>query len=524
MLRTLFFLLLTSACFLPLFSGTDEQIVRFSDLSFRDDAERELFRDHAGSTDPMKILAFLLTPYADGKSYPLGIATERINECVREMEKELSGRSPKKKIKYVYQHVHNTFLKVYSLENSFSALLEKGAYNCVSASALYAIVFSKLGIPYKIYEAPEHVYLLAYPDKEKIIIETTSPQNGYAGVSEEFMKKYVSAMVLNKLIVREELDTSTVSKVFNRYFFSSSDISLIQLAALQYNNFGVYASAAGADTASVKYFMKAAYLYKRERQNMVLRMVLGLELDRCNFTRKEDAKYLEIMCRYFTAGDRAVGEENIRNAFYRMTLEQLNNRSDYAMYEQSYKLVRSALKDSALLKEIDFVFHYELARIGSMTSKDKSYITGHLKAACDANPANTQLHGLVYEYFDQLTGITEDSGELLKLSEEFSNLFPFMNSNNRFSGFRADCLLDLAFKSFALNNISEGEMHLAKFEELCRKIPESIYKPFLVERAYSVGASAYYKKGNYKRAKQLLQTGLIYAPGNFGLQQRLREF
>ncbi len=115
-------------------------------------------------------------------------------------KQDIDTKSEVKKVKYVYDYVHKQFLKVYKLQNSFADIFSKGEYNCVSASALYAIIFTKLDIPFNIIEAPHHVYLVAYPQTFKILIETTSPEKGYYQFNDNFINQYVKILYNSKLI------------------------------------------------------------------------------------------------------------------------------------------------------------------------------------------------------------------------------------------------------------------------------------------------------------------------------------
>ncbi len=107
---------------------------------------------------------------------------------------------------------------------------------------------------------------------------------------------------------------------------------------------------------------------------------------------------------------------------------------------------------------------------------------------------------------------------------EFTLAYPFLSNNARFNTTKANCLLELGYQSMSTNNLVKGEKFLSDFEMLCSKNtgiePTSVF----VEKAYSVAASIYYKKGNYAKAKQFLKSGLIYAPQNFGLKLRLSQF
>jgi hypothetical protein len=82
-------------------------------------------------------------------------------------------------IKHVFYKTHHTFMKNYRQCTSFASLLRAGDYDCVSASALYAILFEYLNIDYRIYEMPYHIYIEIERESQRILLETTNPESGF---------------------------------------------------------------------------------------------------------------------------------------------------------------------------------------------------------------------------------------------------------------------------------------------------------------------------------------------------------
>src|SRR6218665_2366950 len=148
----------------------DGSIVKFSELSFKNDPERSAFEKYNTSKEKTEAFDLLFCTYDKSKTSDKAAALKRIEECVAYLKKETAGKNDIKKVKFTYDYVHKQFLKIYKEKNGFMDLFESGEYNCLSASALYAIIFSKISIPYQIRETPTHVYLIAYPDSEKILI------------------------------------------------------------------------------------------------------------------------------------------------------------------------------------------------------------------------------------------------------------------------------------------------------------------------------------------------------------------
>ena len=78
------------------------------------------------------------------------------------------------------RNTHHQFLRRFVAYEPFGRLLQEGVYNCVSASALFALLLEDLGYPCQPYETPFHLYLLVeYRPGKKLLLETTDP---YAGL------------------------------------------------------------------------------------------------------------------------------------------------------------------------------------------------------------------------------------------------------------------------------------------------------------------------------------------------------
>lgn len=101
----------------------------------------------------------------------------------------------------------------------FTELNKNGNYNCVTATALYGLLLNDLGIPFSIKETPEHVYLIAYPKSDAILIESTDPLKGYRVFNDNYKALIVQNLKENKIISESEFKTGNVNNLFDKYFF-----------------------------------------------------------------------------------------------------------------------------------------------------------------------------------------------------------------------------------------------------------------------------------------------------------------
>jgi hypothetical protein len=505
-----------------LFSQTKDSLVKKSALKFKNNEEKLAFSKYnlSNSND---IVSLLLSSYEKENIYSDTKAIQQIDECVNKLKQDINGKSEVKKVKYVYDYVHKQFLKVYKLQNSFADIFTKGEYNCVSASALYAIIFSKLDIPYNVIESPQHVYLVTYPQSFKILIETTSPEKGYYQFNDNFINQYVKSLYNSKLISKSEYESNTANQLFDKYYFSSKGLTLPEVVSLQYSNYSIYHLEEKKYTEAIDEIKKAYYFNSYDRNKYILKSTLIFNVQNNKYEKKEQVENLALLCRFRIQNDDELSNEFIKNEFLRLTESQLINNSNYSLYDESYKTIIQEVSDTVLNNEISYSYHHELARLGYLNNKDSAYELPHLRGAYKINPKNANLQGIILSYLEREVKGKNDPKDIIKLMDIYSKYFDFTNDNNGFNGVKANCILELSYQSFAVNDIIKGENYLKEFESLMNTKKETQPNDNYVEKAYSFAAGIYYKKGNVAKARQTLKSGLIYSPDNFGLKLRLNQ-
>lgn len=157
-------------------------------------------------------------------------------------QKQVRVRDEKAFLDKLFYAVQRRFLKKYQPFQHFSALLQNGTYNCLSATALYALLLDELEISYQIYETDYHIFLmLETATGDQVLFETTDPLNGFVDEQEEIDQR-IAAIRNDKLAENTAPNRDYVD--FGLQVFRP--VSLQQLAGLQYYN-------------------QAAYLYNKQR-------------------------------------------------------------------------------------------------------------------------------------------------------------------------------------------------------------------------------------------------------------------
>ena len=503
-------------------SQINDSLVKKSDLRFKNTEEKTAFIPNDVS-NPNNVLSLLLISYEKENIYDTKKAQQQIDDCVKKLKVEIENKSDVKKVKFVYDYVHKQFLKVYKLQNSFADIFSKGEYNCVSASALYAIIFTKLNIPFHAIEAPQHVYLITYPQTLKILIETTSPENGYFQFNNNYIEQYVKSLYSSKHITKEEYESNTANQLFDKYYFDSRGLSLLDIASLQYSNYAVYHFAEKQYSQAINEIKKAYYLNQYDRNKYILKSSLIYNIENNKYDKQEQVEELALLFRFNDKKDDDLGNENLKNEFLRLKENQLINTSNYSLFDESYKTIIKEIHDSALSNDISYSYYYELARLGYLNNKDSTYELPYLRNAYKINPKNANLQSIILSYMERLIKVKNDPRDIIKILNQCSSSFDFMNENNGYNGVKANCILELAYQNYAVNDIIKGENYLKEFETLMNLKKDILVDDSFIEKAYSFAAGVYYKKGNLVKTKQTLKTGLIYAPDSFGLKIRLNQ-
>lgn len=137
--------------------------------------------------------------------------------------------------RHVYYKVHRKFLRNYQSPATLTEVLNNGTYDCLSGTALYALIFDQLGADYRIVETNYHIYLELTVKGEIILVESTNPLGGF-----------VTDEILVENLKEDYLNNSGSNGWENKDYYKSQPvinkcIGLRELAGLQYFNLAVEA-------------------------------------------------------------------------------------------------------------------------------------------------------------------------------------------------------------------------------------------------------------------------------------------
>jgi tetratricopeptide (TPR) repeat protein len=496
-----------------------DSLIFFRDLRFDTESEKEAFLGIEKNTTGSYLELFL------GLDTSLS-ATER-NVFHEEFFRQISRwknagiNSPNfgRYGKNIFRDIHTRVFKKYELETQFSDIFRNGVYNCVTASAYYALLLKEIDIPYKIRETPQHIYLVANPGSSEILFESTNPQNGYTSFDLRFKESYVNSLHDSKLISDEEIRAFGVEKLFLKYYFQDSVISLRQLGGIHYYNDGIYLMNKKRYRQAVKSFEKSYFLYPGKRTEFALFNAYASVLNATDYSDFGDLDYFSRISRYSSMG---VTRDHISSEFGKINTRFLLNSSNHEYYERCYRYLTENIRDTDFLNQVVFFYNYERGRIYAFQGSNTRALA-HLKDALKVMPENIEAQNLFMNCFIASLKNSSDIRHIQKQIDEYSSVLPGLKENMILIRLQCGIYLEQFKLAYFLKNTKDGERYRALFEGLKSAHAEVDLEGLPVADAYSQAAVYFFGLGNYSKAKSMLKKGLEYSPNNTILLTRLKS-
>lgn len=194
---------------------------------------------------------------------------EDLDELAIHLERKRYRYSEVNYLRWVYYKIHRKYLKKYQTPSTLADLHEKRTYDCLTGTALYAMVFQRLGIPVEIVETTHHVYLTVQAGDQKVVIESTSPLDGFIA-DPELVEKAI------QVYQRGESDESWGGPDYYKPSNAVNNIiSLTELAGLQYYNQAVIAYNQRDLKTAYDKISEAFFLYPSERLKEMMVIMLN---------------------------------------------------------------------------------------------------------------------------------------------------------------------------------------------------------------------------------------------------------
>ena len=221
-----------------------------------------------GADLSIKMLATLLRVEGEIAEQKIQQQHQELTEFLKHLRsKQAKYRSDRKFLSYFFYKVHRKFLKQYQSHATLYELLERGGYDCVTGSALYALLLDGLGMNYQVHEFPYHVYLTVITaEHDTLMIESTDPQYGFVTQAAEQKKRFA----------HYSQPPSNADSGYSYDFSIQEDIGLTELAGLSYFNEAVYYYNKQEFQQALRWLQLAEHLYESQRIEAFKRLIASL--------------------------------------------------------------------------------------------------------------------------------------------------------------------------------------------------------------------------------------------------------
>lgn len=501
--------------------GSSEKLIGLKDLNFQSKEERVLFDTIVENND---IYCFKLALQAKFTSLNDSVSKylATYNDFISELDNaEFSKLKEEKKIKLIYKKVHARFFKKYELKAEFEDIFTTGNYNCVTATLLYSIIFKRFNVPHQIKETSEHVFVVAYPQSKSISVESTDPFKGYMVYDKEYKQKFVEYLKNQKMVTNVEVLSYGIDSVFNKFYFSEKNINAVQLIGLQYYNNGAYIMEDDKNKEALGQFMKSYYLYPSEKTKFLIYNNLLNLLVKTDYFNQADWYYFTLLPRF--AGS-IFTIDNYRDEYSRILNKLLVERSDLERTTKSYNYIIANLNDTALQRQISYVYNFELGRY-HLAKDDYKNAYPCFERAYICQPNNYVVQNLFFETFMTYTtksNVYKSENEFIDTLDHIYSKYENFHSLNKFMQIYLWVHLYKASDCYDLQNFKEGDRYLSKFETLKQENPDVEMDAHLMIDVYIKPAAYYFKQNNKVKAREYINRGLKIMPDNVRLKNSLK--
>jgi hypothetical protein len=444
----------------------------------------------------------------------------KLNSFLDEKFGSISGdKNSEKALKLIFKGIHDGLLTKYVTNVQFDRLLDAGEYNCVTASALYALAFARFHIPYQIRSTTDHVYVIANPGPQQMMIETTDPVNGAFQYSEAYKKAYIESQVKQKMISREEYNSSSVSTLFQKYFFSSDTIDLKALIGYHYYNNGITLLTKENYEDCVNQLMKAFCLNHSKQVEHLLAVSLQIALNK-NFDLTDSADISKFFLLSRLTGE---SEERFLYERYNDLSEELSIRKDdLQRYDAISTYLFSQITDNEQLSKLKEHYYFTKATNYAIKSNYLMAYKNILEGYC-LNNKDIRIKALYTRLDDVAFYLLTDATEkktgdsLILLLETKARTCAALDSNK----LKFRLTLIKASKMFESKKLEKGEQFLQEAEGIAAKAKFDEADHNSISIAYNAAQKIYYLQYNIPKAKEYVKRGLKLDPENEGLKTDL---
>lgn len=446
-------------------------------------------------------------------------------------------QSEEKMIRELHKRVHERFLTRYRALIDFNEIFVNGEYNCVSSTALFALVLEELDIPYYVQEQPGHVLIMAYPNTSNITVEMTTVKNAFVIPPRKDINRAIANLLELQLVTPKQVKAMGDVGIYDMFFNVRSKLTIDQLIGIQFFNHAITSVNNDQTERSLSEICKAERFYDVYRTK-ILKSELLLDV-----VEKQDFKSIGSLPYLFEFGNtNKYKHQYIVYGYASFINQRLIADGNRSLADSSLVLVKRIVSDTNLLNDLTGIYYLgmsdyfakarkhekalEYSEMAYRSSPNSSFVKASL---LDQIAYHLSVKYLYDDDDDEYPEEDEEPDEGLETAEKFYSeinkycvKYPYLDSNNRFVLLKLYANIDFSMNYYKENDGLNGKKYFDASEELIDRITdkELIDEDYL-GWLYAECASYLFRQHQYNEAVQAIEKGLKIAPDHERLLARL---
>ncbi len=435
--------------------------------------------------------------------------------------KKYDNLQPKARVKKVFSSIKKKYLYRYNLNTFFPDLFSWKTYNCVTGTALIAIIFDELDIPYSIVKVPNHVYLLAYPESFKIGVESTDSKHGIYQWNDYSKQLAIHYLLTLEKITPQDIKQNGVDVLIERYFYVRSNLTFRNLIGIHFFNKALRSNINGSNENALK-FANLAYNYDPGDQTYFLKGSILTDL--LSETENSGIKYMEYLTMYFDIETNPSRIELTQLMFEGSIYNAFHKRDDLDFIDSSMVLINKNISDPNSKKVLLSCIKLERASWLATQARYKKALKYALEGY-KMDSTNKRFEKLItplllIEMTDDI--YDEDEIYLDSIIASKTAKLPFLNQSFMFRKFIFISYAELAAEAFFYGIDSTGQTCLEKIEPYLDD-NELMEDDEVIEQlsiTYGQMAVFFFRERNVELARQWIDKALAINPSSPSLKRK----
>lgn len=254
-----------------------------TELQYHSALEQEVIQSYLHNQSVDMLTLQLITDKATAKE-EIDQYTKAFNEHIIALtRKKGKYNNDQRFLSHLFYRTHQKFLKKYIPFSSLRSVFTEGDYDCLSATALYALMLNALNIDYRVVETNYHIYLQIDIKDKVVLFESTDPLYGFITDPKEIEKRLNEYDAGNYGVTASNKNTYEYTSKIN------NQVGLNHIVGLHYYNAAVAAYNEEALKEAVDNLEKTILFYNSERV-MEFGAVIARALLATNAMNIEDKK------------------------------------------------------------------------------------------------------------------------------------------------------------------------------------------------------------------------------------------